>query len=135
MQSDYLKRRVETWRKKEAERALADHGKLGKVDLLKDSPDDPRISMHQEGYEELIFVNADHFRLQRYYGRGKQDRIDDVKTWPEALARAKEAMAERTRVLVYMITASGRSAQCIPARWDEFSKLWEQYRASTSRRK
>jgi hypothetical protein len=96
-------------------------------DLLKLDPDDISADMQQSGWEEIVFVHADHFRLHRFYGHGGQERVD-VKTWPDALTLAQAEVDSGRRVLVYAITANGRTTVCSDKRWQEFTELWETFR-------
>lgn len=83
-------------------------------------------------WDERVFVNADHFRLTRYTGDGHQMRQDgNAADWPHALAMAITEQRAGNRVIVYAVSASGRSVVCQPERWLELSNLYDAHVAAS----
>lgn len=73
-------------------------------------------------YEDAIFLNAEHFRLQRFKGRGGQDRARCA-SFTEAMILADDALRGGYRVLVYAVTDKGRFTALPRNRWNHFAEL------------
>jgi len=71
-----------------------------------------------DAWQGRVFAAATHFRVHRY-GRGGHDSMQ-ARTFAEAKAAAEGALRCGFRVLLYCITASGRST-LLPR--DSWSKL------------
>lgn len=79
------------------------------------------------GWDERVFLNAEHFRIFRYKIVNGQNKRDDceVMVWPQALALAIKQQREGYQVVIYAVTATGRTAICQPSRWLELSNLYD----------
>ena len=78
-----------------------------------------------EDYEDSVFKQAVHFRLQRYATSSMQHDRMIVHEFPEALKIAREEIEKGCRVLIYAVTKLGQFIILTPNRWDDYSKLWE----------
>lgn len=69
-------------------------------------------------WEDSVFRNAEHFRVHRLYGQGGRDSCQ-VATFQEAVTAGAEARAEipGARILIYAVTAAGRSSLVPESRW------------------
>lgn len=76
-----------------------------------------------EAWDERVFTNTEHFRLHRYKGRGSHDQAE-TKDFGECMRWAFAAKAEGFRVIVYSITASGRSCCLVENKWEQYAALW-----------
>ena len=95
---------------------------------------DQRPSAHDfaqdlASWESSIFINADYFVVGHRVGVGQYERVE-LKTWPEVKIELLAAPRGR-RLLIYSITASGRSVclngpKLTSGHWDA---LWERWRA------
>lgn len=78
---------------------------------------------NREDWERRVFLNAEHFRVHRFYGKGQHDHAK-VKDFPEALRMCGREMRQGRRVLIYAVTAEGRFVALPQNQWLELYQTW-----------
>jgi hypothetical protein len=75
-----------------------------------------------EQFEEAVFLDANHFSVTRFVGRGTFERLEFARVeFHKALAFARQPVKGRPRAL-YVISSSGRSV-CLEASKDDRWRL------------
>ena len=107
--------------------------------MTEEQPPEHDFTGTLEEWEERVILNANHFRVHRYYYARDFDvgwvTAHDSKpasTLPEALLLIYQQDSEY-RILLYAVTKTGRSV-CIPeSKWDEVMAKWKDKSAAQSR--
>ena len=76
-----------------------------------------------EDWERRIFLNAEYFRVHRFYGQGRHDSMQTT-DFLKALERANEELALGRRVLIYVVTIEGRFVVIPQKLWEDRKQLW-----------
>lgn len=91
----------------------------------------PNAVLHtdQDRWHEAIFRHAAYFTVVKKDRPPGTPNLKSVRYWRKEFNNFLEALAEahgKTQVLVYAITAEGRSFCVGPKEWDKYRKIWEE---------
>ena len=92
-------------------------------------PSEHDFTGERDQWEERVFINAELFRVHRFYGQGQHDS-QDARSFTDAICIVGSARRDTSypnaRVTLYAVTASGRSTLLPEDKWLRCLELWNQ---------